>query len=178
MHAAHMFLVNDRLSIAELSAARLDGHLVELGEGYIPADAIETAHLRASSLRELLGSHLAATHESAAWVHGAIGEPPARHRAQRAVARRLHHVIDRRLVYRDGCLGEADLCTFSGVWVTTPVRTLADLARRAPHDDDSARAFRALCRDDPGLVAETIAWFDTQGPVRDKRPALRLLRTM
>lgn len=178
MHTAYMFLANDRLSIAELSAARLDGHLVELGEGYIPADAVETAHLRAFSLRELLGPHLAATHESAAWIHGALGEPPPRHRAQRAVSRRLHHVIDRRLVYRDGCLAGADLCTFAGVWVTTPVRTLADLARRAHHDDDAAQAVREFCRYAPGLAAETLAWFDTQGPLRDKRPAMRLLRTM
>lgn len=178
MNPAYMFFGNDRLSIAELSAARLDGHLVELGEGYIPADAIETAHLRAASLRELLGSHLAATHESAAWVHGAIDEPPERHRVQRAVDRRLHHVIDRRLTYRDGCLAGADLCAFGGVWVTTPVRTLADLARRAAHDEPSARAFRDLCHHDPSLVADTIAWFAARGPLPDKRPALRLLRTM
>lgn len=178
MNSAYMFFGNDRLSIAELSAARLDGHLVELGEGYIPADAIETAHLRAASLRELLGSDLAATHESAAWVHGAIDEPPERHRAQRAVGRRLHHVIDRRLTYRDGCLAEADLCTFGGVWVTTPVRTLADLARRASHDEVSARAFQSFCHHEPSLIADTIAWFSAQGPLRDKRPALRLLRMM
>ena len=43
--------------------------------------------------RALLGETLAATHLSAAWIHGALDEPPARHTVQRAVPRRLHHVI-------------------------------------------------------------------------------------
>ena len=34
---------------------------------------------------ELLGDTLAATHLSAAWIHGALHEPPARHTVQRAV---------------------------------------------------------------------------------------------
>ena len=59
------------------------------------------AALRAGSLRGILGDTLAATHLTAAWIHGALHEPPARHTVQRAVPRRLHHVIGRRLVYRD-----------------------------------------------------------------------------
>ena len=45
MTGPFLYFPHDRLSPAELSAARLDGHVVELGEGYIPADAVETAEI-------------------------------------------------------------------------------------------------------------------------------------
>src|ERR671913_62107 len=118
MHSTYLYFPQQRLSAAELSAARLDGHLVELGEGYIPADAVETTHLRAASLAVLLGSPLAATHLSAAWVYGAIDTAPSRHTVQRAVPRRIHHVIDRRILYRDGSIGDDDLAAIGGVLVT------------------------------------------------------------
>ena len=51
MSSPFLYFADERLSPAELSAARLDGHLVELGEAYIPADAVETRGLRAGSLR-------------------------------------------------------------------------------------------------------------------------------
>ena len=47
MASPFLYQIDDRLSLAELTAARLDGHLVELGEAYIPADAVETLGLRA-----------------------------------------------------------------------------------------------------------------------------------
>ena len=101
MTSPFLYFPGDRLSPAELSAARLDGDVVELGDAYIPADAVETQALRAGSLHALLGDTLAATHLSAAWILGAIDEPPSRHTVQRAVAHRLHHVMGRRILYRD-----------------------------------------------------------------------------
>jgi hypothetical protein len=174
MPSPFLYFVDERLSRAELSAARLDGHLVELGEAYIPADAVETRELRAGSLQELLGDTLAATHLSAAWVHGALNEPPARHTVQRAVARRLHHVVGRRLLYRDLCVDPADLVRICGVWVTVPVRTLADLARVA--DDEHDHAARQLADAVPGLRAQGIAWLETHGALPNKRAALTFLR--
>ncbi|UUT35391.1 hypothetical protein [Microbacterium elymi] len=50
MGSPYLYFVGERLSQAELSAACLDGHLVELGDGYMPADAVETVALRAGSL--------------------------------------------------------------------------------------------------------------------------------
>src|SRR3546814_10427379 len=96
MASPFLYFAGSRLSQAELSAACLDGDLVPLGEGFVPADLIETTALRAASLRPVLGTSLAASHLSAAWVLGGIDDPPARHRVQRAVDRRLHHIIDRK----------------------------------------------------------------------------------
>jgi len=174
MPALFLYFAGERLAQAELSAARLDGHLVELGEGYIPADAVETRELRAGSLRGLLGDTLAATHLSAAWIHGALHEPPARHTVQRAVARRLHQVISRRLLYRDLSVDPADLRSIGGVLVTAPVRTLADLSRVL--DDDHAQAARQMADTAPGLADQAIAWLESHGALPNKRSALPFLR--
>jgi hypothetical protein len=173
MPSPFLYFADERLSPAELSAARLDGHLVELGEAYIPADAVETRELRAGSLRGLLGATLAATHLSAAWVHGALPEPPARHTVQRAVARRLHQVIGRRLVYRDLRVDPLDVMPIGGVQVTDPVRTLVDLSRVG--DDDHARAARLMADADPALPRRAVTWFESHGALPNKRAALVLL---
>jgi hypothetical protein len=176
MTSAFLYFAGDRLSLAELSAARLDGHVVELGDAYIPADAVETRELRAGSLRELLGDALAATHLSAAWVHGARHEPPPRHTVQRAVSRRLHHVMGQRLLYRDLTIDPDDLLLIGGVWVTTPLRTLADLAR--VDDAEHRRAARQLAAMQTGSAVAAIRWLEEHGALPYKRSALRLLTTL
>jgi len=162
----------EALSDAELRSARLDGDLVEIGEAFMPADAVETRELRAGSLSALVGSRMALTHESAAWVHGAVPHPPRRHCVQRCVAARLHHVTDRRLRYRDVRLPVTDGMIIAGVMVTTPVRTLIDLLRdrvlRESGDDDTVRVLLAWR---PDLLDETRAWLAAAGPVQFKRPA-------
>lgn len=176
MGSPFLYLADERLSVAELSAARLDGHVVEVGDGYIPADAVETRSLRAESLRPLLGEVLAATHLSAAWIHGALAEPPAQHAAQRAVDKRLHHVLMHRLTYRDMCLDPHDITRLGGVWVTSPTRTLADLSRvpDAAHAD-GARMLAAFA---PGLTHRAIDWLNGRGQLPHKAAGLRLLRTL
>lgn len=176
MSSPFLYFADERLSPAELSAARLDGHLVELGEAYIPADAVETRGLRAGSLRGLLGDTLAATHLSAAWIHGALYEPPARHTVQRAVPRRLHHVVGRRLLYRDLCVDPADLLRIGGVLVTSAERTLADLSRIV--DQDYATAVRMMVEADPELAARTVSWLEAHGALPHKRSALVVLRAL
>lgn len=173
MASPFVFFPGDRLSAAELTAACLDGHLVALGEGYIPADAVETAWMRAASLRPLLGDTLAATRESAAWVHGACAREPARHEVQRAVTRRLHEVRDRRVVYHDVPLRSDDVEIVAGVRVTTVARTLADLARSSvPHHAAVARAWMA---EDPAAAELARRWFAAHPRYPGSRKATTLL---
>ena len=54
MRTLFLHLPGDRLSRAELCAARLDGDVVEIGEAYAPADLVETAALRIASLAPLV----------------------------------------------------------------------------------------------------------------------------
>lgn len=176
MPSPYLYFAGGRLSVAELSAACLDGHLVELGEGYIPADAVETPSLRAASLAQLLGDSLAATHLTAAWVHGALPDPPSRHTVQRASAKRLHHVFGRRIVYRELRVDDADLERISSALVTSPVRTLADLSR--VRDVTHDRAMRLLAGSMPGLSSAAIAWLERAGALPHKRAALDTLRSL
>ncbi|WP_454262381.1 hypothetical protein [Pseudoxanthomonas mexicana] len=129
MSSPFLYFADERLSAAELSAARLDGDLVEIGEGYMPTDAVETRELRAGSLRTRIPATLALTRASAAWIHGAVADPPPRHIVQRTAPRRGNYVRDLRLDYRDQRIAPADVQWITGVAVTTPARTLADLVR-------------------------------------------------
>ncbi|MEQ6898488.1 hypothetical protein [Microbacterium sp. KR10-403] len=174
MGSAHLYFPGDRLSAAELTAACLDGHLVAVGDAYIPADAVETAALRAGSIAPLLGDGLAATGLSAAWIHGGIDEPPARHRVQRVGTRRLHHVIDRRLEYHDTPIPEADLTRVGGVRVATPARTVGDLLR--PGGAHDIQIARRLIDSRTVTAAAALAALDDTGPLPGKRLARRLLQ--
>ncbi|MBS1698095.1 MAG: SAM-dependent methyltransferase, partial [Actinobacteria bacterium] len=91
MHGPFLHLPGERLSLTELSAARLDGDVVELGEAYAPADLVETAVLRAASLAPLTHGIRGAAFAgmSAAWIHGAGDAPPEVHELQSATGRRL-----------------------------------------------------------------------------------------
>lgn len=172
-----LYFADDRLSTPELMAARLDGHLVELGEGFIPADAVETRELRAGSLRTLTAVGLAFTHESAAWVHGGLADAPRRHCVQRTSARRRPHLLDGRLRYRDGQLPATDIVVVSGVAVTTPERTLADLVRDVVfHEGADTAAVDAMIAGHRGLVGATLAWLERAGPIHRKRWAAAYLR--
>lgn len=174
MPSPFLYFAGGRLSAAELTAARLDGDLVEVGEGFMPADAVETRELRAGSLAPLLGDTLAATHLSAAWVHGVLDEPPTRHAVQRITARRLSSVIGVRVRYRDLQLPAEDVAVICGVAVATPTRTLADLARSRDHAErDAAVRMTDLS---PALIDAALQWLATCGPVHDKRAAAQFLR--
>jgi len=175
MASPFLYFADDRLSRAELTAACLDGHLVELGDAYIPADAVETAALRAGALTRLLGDTLAATHLTAAWIHGGLPQPPARHTVQRGVAHRLHVTPDRHVVYRDVAVPAADLEVIGGVRVTTPVRTMIDLARTT--DAAHARAAGMLGISHPGAVEPAIVRLE-RGTLPHKNAALRVLRAV
>ncbi len=172
-----LYFAGDRLSGAELCAARLDGDVVEIGEAYMPADAVETRELRAGSMRERLSPALALTRESAAWVHGALAEAPVRHRVQRLSPRRIHHVFDVRLVYRDVALRVSDVQTIAGIAVTTPEKTLGDLARDlCGGADDAADAIGAMVAWRSDLAASAASALASGPPLHHKRAAIAYLR--
>ncbi|MDQ1136635.1 hypothetical protein QE410_001434 [Microbacterium sp. SORGH_AS 1204] len=156
MVSPFLFFADERLSLAELSAACLDGLLVPLGEGFMPADAAETPWMRARSLRPLLGERWAAVRRSAAWIHGALASEPSPHHVQRAGATRVRTRSDARTVYHDVRLDPGDVRRVAGVHVTTPERTLVDLARS---DDDVDLALaRSWASTDPLTKRAAEAW--------------------
>lgn len=176
MGSRFLYFPSELLSRAELTAACLDGDLVGLGEGFVPADTIETAALRAASLSPLVGERMAATHRSAAWVHGFVDEAPVRHDLQRISAHRLHEPVDRRFVYRDPRIPDDDLLRLGGVPVTTQARTLADLARGT---DETAHLLLVQCAERaPHAVVGAIEWLSARRRVPRRLAALSLLEEL
>lgn len=169
MHPAFLYLPGDRLAIPELSAARLDGHLVDLGEGYIPADLIESPSARAAAIAILVPVDTAASGPTAAWVHGAGDAPPARHHVRRAVSRRIRTALPARVILHDTALPQADFALIGGVPVMTPERTMIDLALGL-HRDESLRRWMLLLADaEPSLVPAALSELDTMTRVPGKR---------
>jgi hypothetical protein len=166
-----VYFPGEPLDRAELAAARIDGHLVELGEGYVPADLVESVALRAATLRPLLGDALAATHLTAAWVHGAVDEQPSRWELQRAVPHRTTHLLNPRVKYRDMQVDAHHLQRIGGVLVTSPARTLADLARSRGAD----RAIRSFAST-PRAARDAIVVLALQENVPGKVAAIQRLR--
>lgn len=173
-----LYYAGDRLSPAELMGARLDGDLVEVGEAYMPADTVETSELRAVSLRPRVPADLAVTRQSAAWVYGAVTDAPARHRVQRRSTARLHHDRDPRLDYREHPLPAGSVTRIGGVWVTTPARTLADLARAHGAGEPVAAHIDGLVYLYPHLVREAVALLQHGPAAHYKRHALAHLRAL
>lgn len=184
MHWPLVYLPGERLAAAELSAARLDGDLVEVGEGYMPADAIESAAMRAASLRSICGNRLVACSWSAAWVYGALSDPPARHAVMRGAAHRVGNLIDRRAIFHDVGVDDADVMDIAGVLITSPLRTLIDVARRIREPEHRERATAVVgALIDSGLVAprDAISRIDARkrlpGSKDARRELLRRLHT-
>lgn len=73
-------------------------------------------------------------------------------------------------------MSPADVVHIAGVMVATEVRTLVDLARA--RDAVNVDAARAMAFHHPGLVDRALAWLAASGPVRDKRRAAAVLKTL
>ncbi|ALS58026.1 type IV toxin-antitoxin system AbiEi family antitoxin [Rathayibacter toxicus] len=124
-------LLPGEFSVAELCAARLDGQVVPLDEGFLISDLPLGPTERAASLVALLPSGTVADRTSAAWVHGALEFPPRIHSASIDRRRRLHPPQLVRVRFHEVRLTDADITVLGNCAVTTPERTLIDLARTA-----------------------------------------------
>lgn len=178
MHPAFLYLPGSRLSPAELSAARIDGHVVDLGDAYVPADLVETADARASTLAPIVRPGTAASGPTAAWIHGAGDAPPSVHHVKRSVDRRIRPQTSGRLVFHDTLLEASDLQVIGGIAVSTPVRTLLDLATTLHRDPRVLPWMDHLARVCPGLAAETAASLASLRRVPGSRVGLAALERL
>ena len=165
---------HELFSPAELSAARLDGELTLVGEAYASTAGLETSEIRAASMRLILGERLAAIGMSAAWVHGAVGLPPAVHHVQRGragVARPVRHDVR----FRDTPLAEDDTVVIGGVRVASPARTLVELAREASDPEIATVAARLAT---PGLIDDALRWLRAHRRFPGRQPAMAYLASL
>ncbi|OJU39236.1 MAG: hypothetical protein BGN97_06325 [Microbacterium sp. 69-10] len=153
MHPALFYRPGERLSLPELGAARLDGDVFEVGEGFMPADTVEEADARATSLRDLIPAHLAACGPTAAWIHGAGDAPPQIHHVRRAGPTRGRVGFSPRVVYHERRAAPEELLSIGGIAVTTPLATAEELLFAATRPDgDDEIWLRALLLLNPELV--------------------------
>jgi len=146
------------LSPAELQAARLDGEVYELAGAFCLIGELEAPAHRA---RAVLGSRtprLIAELSTAAWIWGAGPQPERFEFAVTPDARaRLapsEHAAVREIVFEHG-----DVVDLDGCRVTSPLRTVVDLARSSASFDRALvrrlSAASGLRRDDVlGLLAD------------------------
>lgn len=120
------------LPLAELGAARLDGEVFGLAEGYLPVDLPVDASARAASVRAIVPhERLIAEQHSAAWIWGVLDAMPRPHRLAAAIGARVSRRSSPWLRVREVVIDEADQAEIGGLSVTTPLRTVLDLVRAA-----------------------------------------------
>lgn len=117
------------LPYPELCAARLDGEVYRLDDSFSSVDTIEQPRHRASSLRTWAPAALIAERRTAAWIYGALYAPPARHQFCVDTSSRVRPNRALRVTVREVVFGAGDVVRLDGVRITSPVRTVIDLAR-------------------------------------------------
>lgn len=133
------------LPLAELTAARLDGELFGIDRCFSPVDEIEQPLHRVRALRAGIHDRLIAEQLTAAWVWGALTDPPAHHQFCAALASRVSRTAVGWRTVREVVVDPAELATIGGMQVTMPLRTTVDIARFSTRfSDTEARAISGL----------------------------------
>ncbi|WP_157372760.1 hypothetical protein [Agromyces sp. Root81] len=148
-------LGTDDLPLAELCAARIDGEVVPIDDGWAPVDEPDLPGLRAAAVALRAPRVLVIERLSAAWVHGALPAPPSI--AQFCVPRTARVAVFSapRLVVREVVIAGADIIDYPSARCTSPGRTGFDLLREAAATDaDPEPVVVELCRMHPGLASE------------------------
>ncbi|MCW4384325.1 hypothetical protein OH146_00900 [Salinibacterium sp. SYSU T00001] len=160
------------LPLPELHAARLDGEIYALGEGFASIDEFEQPHLRARSLASMIQPRIIAERATAAWIHGAIPRPPAIHELCVSLAARSRASASRRFVLREVVITPLEVQEIAGVAVTTPLRTAIDLIRDENYGVESERIIRQLLADNRLEVSTLRSEIETRYKLAGKRRAL------
>ena len=119
------------LPAAELSAARLDGEMFCIGDGYASVDAADDATHRAFSFASGVPPRLVAERRTAAWIHGALTALPAVHEFCVDIEARYRAVGVGRHMTREVVFGDTDVVVIGTVRVTSYRRTAIDLLRQS-----------------------------------------------
>jgi hypothetical protein len=127
------------LPAAELHAMRLDGEIFALADAWCPIDVAETPEVRARAAMTGRSERLVAARRTAAWIWGVIPLLPRPLELCADVRARARLGPGTDAVVHEYVLGEHDVARLAGVAVTTPLRTLLDLARTGVDDIELLR---------------------------------------
>ncbi|MFF2276494.1 hypothetical protein [Agromyces sp. NPDC058126] len=131
-------LSTDDLPLAELCAARIDGELFVIDEGWVPIDEPDLPGTRAAAAALRVPRRLIIERLSAAWVHGALDMPPRIAQFCVPLHERVAVVAGPRTSVREVVIDPGDVVELGGARCTTPSRTVFDLLRDATLDDSFA----------------------------------------
>jgi hypothetical protein len=162
---------------AELWAAHLDGEVYCLDECFSPIDEAELLANRARALASILPRRLIAERLSAAWLHGTLPFPPAVHQLCADSRARVKPVRSPRFLVREVEITAEEIVTYEGVQVTTPLRTVMDLARfSARFGADEQRLVRDLLSLQHVGLEECCSAIEVRRNLPAKRVALQRVR--
>lgn len=131
-----LVLGTDDLPIAELCAARLDGELFAIDDGWAPVDEPDLPAFRAAVIALRVPRSLVIERLSAAWVHGGLAVPPGVAQFCVPLSSRIAVISDRRAVVREVRIDDAEIVEYGRVRCTSVVRTGFDLLREPSVDDE------------------------------------------
>ena len=117
------------LPFAELRAMQLDGLLVAVDDAFATIDAPPSPTQRAGSIAAYCQQRLIAEQHTAAWIWGAIPQPPRRHELCVSIGARARSSAPTLLAVREVVIASNEIVLLGSVRVTTPLRTIMDLAR-------------------------------------------------
>lgn len=151
-------LGTDHLPLAELCAARLDGELFAIDDGWAPVDEPDLPEFRAAALALRVPRALIIERLSAAWVHGAVDVPPSIAQFCVPLSARIAVLAERRATVREVRIDDGEVIRLGGVRCTSVVRTGFDLLRDPGLPDDAS-------------VEVTAALFETRRALLDELAA-------
>lgn len=122
-------LTADDLPLAELHALRLDGVVVSVDRCFAPIDEVPGALQRANALAAGLHDRLIAEQWTAAWVWGARVTAPLPHQFCVGLEARVTHSTTPWMTLREVVIDPTGVSQVGSLGVTTPRRTVVDLAR-------------------------------------------------
>jgi hypothetical protein len=134
-----------QLSETELRAAALDGDVYPIGDCWAEIATPDDPVMRASSVSVLFGRHVIASRDTAAWIWMASGGAPWRHDGIVPPEAR-HRGPSGRVAVSEMAIDADEVVDLGGVRVTTPARTVLDIARASGWTRADRRRVDDLCR--------------------------------
>ncbi len=179
-HAGAMspFPLLDDLPAVEAQATRLDGESYRLGEAYLPIGVRPQPATRAAAALGARSPRLVAALGTAAWVWGARPEPPTHGEYLVDLAARWRPQLGEGLSVMESVLQPGDVVRWGRWAVTSPLRTVLDLARfRIDFAADEAAAVRGLAGLGGFGLVDVLAALDRTRNLSGKRRAATRLRS-
>lgn len=159
----------------ELRAAALDGQLYAVGDAWRSIAEIDDHAGRAVAAGLSLGQGVVVAERTAAWVWGARGPAPLPHSGLVVSPARVKH-RSRGSVVRQVVVDDDEVVVIRGVAVTTPARTVVDLARADSWVTRDETIARDVCDLHGVTMDEAIAVLDRRGRLPHRRRSLDRLR--